>query len=154
MQSIKEIYDQIIASYQRNIDLQAFEPIGRYLCNRRQRITRDEADINELLKIIRARPVEWQTRIASWSIPAQGFEAIAGGLLKSDERGRNRFADAYVEPGCEIFHEWRKRVKYHGYHARLLRAIRVKLIDACREELHRWPTTWATCTTWQSCEER
>lgn len=81
MQSIKEIDDQIIASYQRNIDLQAFEPIGRYLCNRRQRITRDEADINELLKIIRARPVEWQTRIVSWSIPAQGFEAITGGLL-------------------------------------------------------------------------
>jgi len=32
-------------------------------------------------------------------------------------------AEAYEKPEFERFHEWRKRIKYHRYHTRLLRSV-------------------------------
>jgi CHAD domain-containing protein len=44
-------------------------------------------------------------------------------------------AEAYEEPDFERFHEWRKRIKYHRYHTRLLRRIWVDPMKRRRAEL-------------------
>jgi len=43
--------------------------------------------------------------------------------------------EAYEDPEFERFHEWRKRIKYHRYHCRLLRSIWVGPMKARRSEL-------------------
>ena len=45
------------------------------------------------------------------------------GLEKSYKRGRKAFAKTELDATPEMFHEWRKRVKYFWYHSRLLRGI-------------------------------
>jgi CHAD domain-containing protein len=40
------------------------------------------------------------------------------------------------EPTSEAFHEWRKRVKYHRYHVRMLRDAWPAILDPWREQLH------------------
>jgi CHAD domain-containing protein len=45
-------------------------------------------------------------------------------------------AEAYADPSAGAFHEWRKRVKYHRYHVRLLRDLWRPLLDCRRAALH------------------
>lgn len=59
-------------------------------------------------------------RIGNWKIDESGFDAVAGGLGKTYKRGRKAMAQAAEQATAERLHEWRKSVKYHWYHARLL----------------------------------
>jgi CHAD domain-containing protein len=43
---------------------------------------------------------------------------------------------AYRENTTEAFHEWRKRVKVHRYHTRLLRDVWQPVLEPWREQLH------------------
>ena len=82
-----------------------------------------EQDIEGRLANIRAELVEGRERVDRLPIATEGYDAVAGGLRKSYERARNRMDEAYDDPEFERFHEWRKRVKYHRYHTRLLRRV-------------------------------
>jgi len=59
-------------------------------------------------------------RVRTWPLAADGFEAIAPGLETTFDRGRKAMARARKYPLPENYHEWRKRVKAHWYHVRLL----------------------------------
>ena len=65
-----------------------------------------------------------RARLEHWTLEERGFKAIAGGLGKTYARARKAMRNAKKEPTAEHFHEWRKWVKYHWYHARLLHDIR------------------------------
>ncbi len=62
----------------------------------------------------------------SWSLDRSDgderdpFAAVHDGLVRTYRRGRAAMAAAIDEPTPERLHEWRKRVKYHWYHLRLL----------------------------------
>jgi CHAD domain-containing protein len=49
-----------------------------------------------------------------------GWKIIVGGLGSTYRWGRRAMAAAYGDPDDAAFHDWRKAVKYHGYHVRLL----------------------------------
>ncbi|MFB6250792.1 MAG: CHAD domain-containing protein [Halobellus sp.] len=96
-----------------------------------------EAELETLLTRVRADLVEGRSRIENLPIATDGYDAVAGGLRKSYKRGRNRMAEAYEDPTFERFHEWRKRIKYHRYHSRLLRRVWVEPMKERREQLKR-----------------
>ena len=50
----------------------------------------------------------------------EGFGVIERGLRRSYRAGRRRLDDVVHEPTAERFHDWRKRVKDHWYHTRLI----------------------------------
>jgi CHAD domain-containing protein len=52
-----------------------------------------------------------------------GFGAIERGLEATYRRARKARDEAYREGTAEAFHDWRKAVKYHGHHLRLLSPI-------------------------------
>jgi CHAD domain-containing protein len=52
--------------------------------------------------------------------PVGGWNALASGLQATYRWGRKAMSRAYASGADEDFHEWRKAVKYHGYHMRLL----------------------------------
>lgn len=58
--------------------------------------------------------------VKHWPLQGDGFEAIAPGLELTYRAGRRAMAKAMGQPDLEHFHEWRKRVKDHWYHIRLL----------------------------------
>lgn len=49
-----------------------------------------------------------------------GFDLIHPGLKRNYRAGRRRLSEAARNPTPESFHEWRKRVKDHWYHMRLV----------------------------------
>jgi hypothetical protein len=67
--------------------------------------------------------VEARARARGWRVSEDGFGAVVGGLAKTFKRARRAMAQARVEKTDKAFHEWRKRVKYHWYHTRLLERI-------------------------------
>lgn len=63
------------------------------------------------------------SRVSGWPLEHPTWEAIAPGLRRAYARGKRAMERAYAEPSAEHFHEWRKRVKDHLYHTRLLASI-------------------------------
>jgi hypothetical protein len=64
--------------------------------------------------------VEAGARIADWSVPGEGFGVLAPGLEALYGQGREALAACGEAATAERLHEWRKRVKDHWYHMRLL----------------------------------
>jgi len=59
-------------------------------------------------------------RVDGWRLVMDGPVALAPGMETAYRRGRARLADARRHARPECCHEWRKRVKDHWYHLRLL----------------------------------
>ena len=104
------------------------------LVNRREEVA-TEQDLDQRLANVCADLVDGRERVPNLPIATDGYDAVAGGLRKSYKRARNRMPEAYKDPEFEAFHEWRKRIKYHRYHTRLLRSIWVGPMKARRAEL-------------------
>jgi len=105
------------------------EPVGR-----RETVAANQ-DLEGRLESVQEDLVAGRQRIDDLPVATDGFDAVAGGLRKSYKRARNRMSEAYGNPDAERFHEWRKRVKYHRYHTRLLRTVWVGPMKARRAEL-------------------
>ncbi len=71
-----------------------------------------------------------RNRLGEWEIDGMPEEAMRKGLQKTYKRARNRYHEAQIAPDPDLLHEWRKRVKYHWYHCRLLRKAWPELICA------------------------
>jgi len=117
-----------------DLDDETLDTIRSTLVDRRDAMATEE-DLNRRLDDLRTDLVNGRKRVADLPVSTEGYDAVAGGLRKSYKRARNRMADAYDEPTFEHFHEWRKRVKYHRYHCRLLRRVWVGPMKARRAEL-------------------
>jgi len=65
---------------------------------------------------------EARRRVLDWRLDDDGWNTPRRGLLKTYARARKAMKRAAEEPGGEHYHAWRKAVKYHWYHSRLLRA--------------------------------
>jgi len=62
-------------------------------------------------------------RIEDWKVKGKGFDALEPGLVRVLDRGAKAMKAARNDPEGEAVHTWRKRVKDHWYHARLLTPI-------------------------------
>jgi CHAD domain-containing protein len=82
--------------------------------------------------------VELRARIETdWTLPegTGGADALVPGFVRSYGRGRDAFEEALDDPSTESLHEWRKRVKDHWYHCRLLRDLWRPVLGARIAEL-------------------
>lgn len=64
-----------------------------------------------------------ETGIEDWKIRHKGFDSLSGGLERSWEGCRRSMRKARDKTDAESLHHFRKRVKDHWYHARLLGPI-------------------------------
>lgn len=121
-EAIIETHDDLIERFDDQVETLAFASVRDRLQARQEEILA-ERDIDQKLARLRTDMIEACDRVQNWSLSEKSFEAIKGGLVKTYRRARNAMAEAREEPTPENLHEWRKRVKYHWYHARLLQEI-------------------------------
>lgn len=76
-------------------------------------------------------------RAERWSLAERGFDAVRDGAVKTCRRARRAMVEAQADGSDEAFHEWRKRVKYHGHHVRLLRETWSSATEARRRSVDR-----------------
>lgn len=96
-------------------------PVCEWAYENRRRVSaqptareRAQATLDQLVRA-RKRIPDWKIE----TVPAAA--ALVRGLRKTFARARKRHEEAVTKPKPSLLHEWRKRVKYHWYHCRLLR---------------------------------
>lgn len=89
-----------------------------------ERRTAAAADAAPALAALHVALAAVRARAPDWRIEGKGFAALADGLERTWDRTEEaRKAARHERTGAfapEPFHEWRKQVKAHWYHARLL----------------------------------
>ncbi|MHC2068405.1 CHAD domain-containing protein [Bremerella sp. T1] len=133
-QVLIETYDKLMERYEEEVDRQLFGPIRRKLTMRLKELLEDDVQLDEELRDVKAKLEEGRDRIPYWPLDEMEPEAIMAGIDKTYQRGLKAMKKAYKKDDSEQFHEWRKRVKYHWYHMRLIRPIWQREVNARRKE--------------------
>jgi CHAD domain-containing protein len=112
-------FDDLCERYRDELGNHNLDSIRRGLLLHKTRAER-KAGIKDALHKISASLAHSAKRTGRWTLATDGFAAIAPGLEDTFRRGAKALADVRKHPRSESFHEWRKRVKDHWYHVRLL----------------------------------
>lgn len=110
------------------VDGRRMVPLRRALEARRDAAA-GAPDLTDRIAAFRDALRETRARAEGWRLKARGWEALGPGLARTYGRGRDAMAFAHKTGRGEDFHEFRKRVKYHGYHARLLAPVWPPLME-------------------------
>jgi CHAD domain-containing protein len=128
-----ETYDSLLDAFDEQVDRRRFAPIRRRLtlqCKELARHTEIRSRLTATLDAMKAA----RKRVRHWHLARDGFEAIEPGFAKSYKGARRAMAAASEETTAEAVHEWRKRVKDHWYHSRLLSPVWPKVMKAYRSD--------------------
>ncbi|MCU0854545.1 MAG: CHAD domain-containing protein [Rhodobacteraceae bacterium] len=117
-----ETLDRLVSRYPERVDAARVEPLRQEMEARR-----DEAagsnDLSARIESFREVLGAAWDRAEGWRLKAAGWEALGPGLALTYGQGREAMAVAHKTGRGEDFHEFRKRVKDHGYHVRLLAPV-------------------------------
>lgn len=117
------------------VDAATIQAIHARLQARRDAAMSDGDRIDECLREFEASMAMGRERAQALSVDDEGYAVALDGLCKTYARARTAMKAAFHEPEEEHFHEWRKRVKYHGFHVRLLRDAWPAVMQARAGEL-------------------
>lgn len=114
-----ETLDALEARFGGEVDASIFERHRSALEKRREAL--DDEEISEALSQAQRELQSARKRSEKWNIEGDPEEILAGGMKKTLKRALTAMKTARRSGETDDFHEWRKRVKYHRYHARLLK---------------------------------
>jgi CHAD domain-containing protein len=117
-----ETFDPLRNKYRGELGRGGLAAIRRGLIARKRQAEK-LGGVQELLTGMAGMLRQSAERVDEWPLAADGFEAIGPGLEAAFRLGRTALARARKRPLPDNFHEWRKRVKDHWYHVRLLEAV-------------------------------
>jgi len=130
-----ETVDALQERFAAPLDADAFAELRSRLVRRRDEIDVDE--VRDTLRDVRDVLAGVRSRVSGWTVDERGFDAVEGGLRKTYGRALEAMERAYLTDTSEAFHEWRKRVKYHWYHLRLLEEAWPAVVQPWADEAHR-----------------
>ena len=117
--ALVETCDALAAHYDDVLDDAALIPLRERLAAETVAV-QEEPGLADRLGKARDELAVARQRASEWTLDETGWPAVCGGLEKTYGRARKAMAEARQTPNEATMHEWRKRVKYHRYHARLL----------------------------------
>ncbi|CAN5418251.1 CHAD domain-containing protein [soil metagenome] len=118
------------------IDATAWEEIRSAFARRRDRIAAADAGTEDAATRLVRELKKGRRRIRSWPLdrfdaaPQLAPEALLDGMLVTYRRARHAMPAAFDHGSAAAFHEWRKRVKYHWYHIRIVRDLWIPVLEA------------------------
>jgi len=118
-QGVIATLDQIDRRYHGLLPKQVVASIRAGLVDRGARADR-QAWTEQVLETAAAALRAERRHVKEWRLRADGFRAIAPGLEQSVRRARNAMMKAWARPTAAHYHAWRRHVKDHWFHLRLL----------------------------------
>lgn len=119
-QVLSETVDELAEQAEDEAALKLLAPVGAWATARRESVLRENT-IMQRIDAAHAGLGKARKRAARWDVDGPASDALEGGLKRTYGRARKHWQDARPDASAELMHEWRKRVKYHWYHCRLLR---------------------------------
>jgi len=126
--ALLETLDRLSDRFDDRIDGRRIAPLRRQFEANRE-AAENSPDLDDRVHVFRGALSQTLMRLDDWTLDASGWEAIGPGLAKTYGRGREAMQVAHKTGTGPDFHEWRKRVKYHGYHARLLKRTWPRMME-------------------------
>lgn len=117
-----ETCDKVGTHFGKDADPEALQAVRKILIADKQD-ARNGALLDERLAVFRQTMAQARQRAQFWIVRGDGFAALSGGLRRTLKQADRAMAAARENATAEDMHEWRKHVKYHWYHARLMRSI-------------------------------
>jgi CHAD domain-containing protein len=119
-QTVIDAYDGLVRHFRVR---GRFAPVRRRLVERRKRLREEVKDLDHRLHHVAGLMEDAREYPATWPIDANGIDGWQPGFEQTYRQARRAMTRAYQDPTPEQFHEWRKSVKHHWYHTRLLRPL-------------------------------
>lgn len=132
--AIIETFDTLTKKYAEDMGKRSLDSIRRGLIARKEQAEK-KAKIEQVLRRLAAALRREARAIKTWPLETDGFPAIAPGLEQTFRRGRRAMALVRKRPHSENYHDWRKRVKDHWYHIRLLENLWTEVMTAYEKSL-------------------
>lgn len=109
----------------------------RAALSRRAADSDSSLDREAFLTDLRAKLREARVRSELWELAETGRKAMVPGLVDAYRRARRAFAEARADGSLELLHEFRKHVKYHLAHLRLLQDLAPLFADERRRQMQK-----------------
>lgn len=132
--AIIETFDALHEKYRGELGGRSLASIRRGLMARKRQ-AEQKADVEQVLGQMAATLLLEIKHVQAWPLEVSGFPAIAPGLEETYRRGRKAMVAVRKRPRGENYHEWRKRVKDHWYHVRLLESLWTDVMQAYEKSL-------------------
>jgi CHAD domain-containing protein len=127
-------FDSLRDKYRAELGRRTLSSIRHGLVRRKEE-AEHEADIDKVLRGMAKSLRNVEKRVKSWPLKRDGFPALAPGLEETYRRGQKAMALARKRGSAENFHTWRKRLKDHWYHVRLLERLWTDVMLAYEKSL-------------------
>ena len=120
MDTMRSTYDAILEEFEPQLKRKAFGTIRRQLTEEKKELESSNSAPENRYGSVESALRAVGDRISAWTFEAQGFDVLGDGFKKTYKKARHFMESARGNRHAEEFHEWRKHVKYHWYHCRLL----------------------------------
>jgi hypothetical protein len=120
-QGVIETVDELARRYPKALPREMVEAIRADLLERERRIDA-VADADHILDRAAITLRSERPRVQQWQLTEEGFRALAPGLRQSVRRAREAMIATWTRPTPDRHHVWRRRVKEHWLHVRLIEA--------------------------------
>lgn len=120
-QGVIDTLSQLLKRYRRELPRKTAAAIRTDLIDRSRQIDSKASKQGVLEKAQMTLRAE-RRRVKNWRLRAEGFSALAPGLKNSVRRARFAMMTAWLHPSAQHHHTWRRHVKNHWFHVRLLSA--------------------------------
>jgi len=111
--------NELLQRYRKQLPRKTAAAIRSDLLAREKQIDRKAAEDGVLQQAKKTLRLE-RERVKHWKLNEEGFRAIAPGLKDSVRRARDGMVAAWLHPTAANHHTWRRHVKDHWFHVRLL----------------------------------
>jgi len=118
-EAMVRMYEDLTARYAPALEATAVDRLRGALSARRQGRDDDRADVYARLAAFQVAMREAHAAIPGWTLRGDDSGIVRDGIERSYRRGRVAVGGT-EPPGADALHAWRKRVKDHRAHVRLL----------------------------------
>lgn len=134
-ESMLEALRRLRSRFDEPLAATAFANVEARLKECRRKIANESIDLDEVLVEL-CEELQVARHVAGeWALSGDDRAVVSGGFTKTYRRGFRARAEADGKRNDELLHEWRKRMKYHWYHSRLLRNVWKPVVKARTDEL-------------------
>jgi CHAD domain-containing protein len=133
-QGVVQALDELATRYSEGFSRPVFETIRAGLVEREARADR-KAKADRVLERVTETLRKERTHVKHWRIRGNGFKRLAPALETSFWRAKKAMAKSVEHPTADNYHRWRRRVKDHWFHVRLIETRCGNRLGACKRRL-------------------